>query len=121
MNNNADAMNHEEFLKWLDDYGACHEAIAWVAKAGHDLGAAWQQCTRGDWLLWWLEQAKGWSGLTSVTWWPRINEQYRDAFCRDGHVRSTTPIEHQAAADAIRKAVSLPEVLEAMQEETARA
>lgn len=40
-------MNNIEILKRLK---ACEEALEWYA--GRDSQAAWQECERGDWMLW---------------------------------------------------------------------
>ena len=107
-------MNHEEFMEWLDSNGACHKAIAWVAEHRADAATAWQQCERGDWLLWWVEM------LHPITEMPideiadmGIAEPYRETYWQHGNVRSATPAEHQAAADAVRAAVDFGGILEA--------
>ena len=45
-------MEHEEFVAWLEAREACDKAIEWVVANGLDSRDAWQQCERGDWLLW---------------------------------------------------------------------
>lgn len=43
-------MNSVEFQKKLEELNACEEAVKWAAgKSWHEV---YQQCERGDWLLW---------------------------------------------------------------------
>ena len=43
-------MNEKEFGKLLREIGACGEAVRWAK--GKSLAEVWEQCERGDWLLW---------------------------------------------------------------------
>ncbi len=43
-------MNDKEFSQLLRDIGACADARAWAK--GKSLAEVWEQCERGDWLLW---------------------------------------------------------------------
>ena len=43
-------MNSKEFSQLLRKIGACAEACEWAK--GKSLAGAWEQCERGDWLLW---------------------------------------------------------------------
>ena len=36
----------------LEDRGACDDAVDWAADFGDDYHGAWDQCERGDWMLW---------------------------------------------------------------------
>src|ERR1700690_856102 len=54
-------MNSSEFQTLLRRLYACDEAVNWAY--GKDLAEVWQQCERGDWLLWLCERmigTKGW-------------------------------------------------------------
>ncbi len=45
--------NKQDLLRKLDAYGACNEAVAWVvASKKRTARAVWEDCPRGDWLLW---------------------------------------------------------------------
>lgn len=52
-----------------DDLGIratpCDEALKWLADQP-DLSTAWQQCDRGNWMLWLLEQPEYWYDDASV-------------------------------------------------------
>ena len=41
----------DEFRRRLIELGACDDALSWAA--GKTAAEAWEQCERGDWLLWW--------------------------------------------------------------------
>ena len=43
-------MNAKEFSNLLRRIGACSEAREWAK--GKDFAQVWEQCERGDWLLW---------------------------------------------------------------------
>ena len=43
-------MNAQEFAQLLRKLGACEAARAWAK--GKSLAEVWEQCERGDWLLW---------------------------------------------------------------------
>ena len=43
-------MNAEEFNRFLVKKDACREAVTWAKDKS--LEEAWEQCERGDWLLW---------------------------------------------------------------------
>lgn len=43
-------MDNIEFVEKLRKYGACDEAIEWVAN--QSLEEIWDTCVRGDWLMW---------------------------------------------------------------------
>ena len=43
-------MNAPEFMKLLQELRACADAREWAE--GKDLAQVWQECQRGDWLLW---------------------------------------------------------------------
>lgn len=45
-------MNKEQFKEWLEYEEACSESMEWVE--GKDSKQAWEECTRGDWLVWLL-------------------------------------------------------------------
>ena len=45
-------MKHQEFIAWLEEHEACNKAMEWVMANGLNSRDAWQQCNRGDWLLW---------------------------------------------------------------------
>lgn len=51
-------MTRAELDRWLDEHSACPPALAWMATLP---GAApwqlWQQCRRGEWLLWLAKEA----------------------------------------------------------------
>ena len=38
--------------KKLEALGACREAVEWSAQYGDDFQRAWNECHRGDWMLW---------------------------------------------------------------------
>jgi len=39
-----------KFKEQLEDLNACEEAVEWVGD--RDLKTAWEECARGDWMLW---------------------------------------------------------------------
>ena len=43
-------MTNRQLRARLRKHDACSDAVQWVAK--RDLATAWQECPRGDWLLW---------------------------------------------------------------------
>lgn len=45
-----------KFIRELKDMNACTEAIKWVRENNYDMEAAWQNCNRGDWLLWYADK-----------------------------------------------------------------
>ena len=45
-------MEAQAFAKWLNDEGACGEALKW--QSGKTLRETWDSCERGDWLEWLL-------------------------------------------------------------------
>ena len=45
-------MEAAAFAKWLNDQGACREALKW--QSGKSLRETWDNCERGDWLEWLL-------------------------------------------------------------------
>jgi delta 1-pyrroline-5-carboxylate dehydrogenase len=45
-----------EFAEYLQKTGACREALAWVGEK--DFETAWQECHRGDWMLWFVQKAE---------------------------------------------------------------
>jgi hypothetical protein len=45
-------MDAQAFAKWLNDEGACREALKW--QSGKTLRETWDSCERGDWLEWLL-------------------------------------------------------------------
>ena len=45
-------MEAQAFAKWLNDEGACREALKW--QSGKTLRETWDSCERGDWLEWLL-------------------------------------------------------------------
>jgi hypothetical protein len=60
-------MNAEELSILLRSLKACKEALAW--SKGKTLSAAWQECTRPDWMLWLCARMidqRGWPGPTAV-------------------------------------------------------
>jgi hypothetical protein len=44
----------EEFKRRLIELGACDDALNWAD--GRTAAEAWEQCERGDWLLWWSQK-----------------------------------------------------------------
>ncbi len=44
----------DEFRRRLIELGACDDALSWAA--GKTAAEAWEQCERGDWLLWWAQK-----------------------------------------------------------------
>ena len=42
--------------KQLNKLNACNEAVNWVGEK--DLKTAWQECERGDWMLWYLQKTE---------------------------------------------------------------
>jgi hypothetical protein len=49
---------NEKVVKWLEGLHACPEAVEWVAKQT-TTKQAWQDCKRGDWMLWLLGKLSG--------------------------------------------------------------
>ena len=46
------------FREWLANNGACSKALEWLdTLEDQSPEAVWATCPRGDWLLWWHEQA----------------------------------------------------------------
>ena len=45
--------------KKLEALGACREAVEWSAQYGDDFQRAWNECHRGDWMLWLLGKLSG--------------------------------------------------------------
>ena len=45
-------MEAQAFAKWLNDEGACREALKW--QHSKTLRETWDTCQRGDWLEWLL-------------------------------------------------------------------
>jgi hypothetical protein len=45
-----------EFRAWLTKEKACSEAMEWLE--ARDGRQAWEECPRGDWLLWWAVKRK---------------------------------------------------------------
>src|ERR1017187_6915941 len=43
-------MTNDQLVKFLHSKSACHEAMLWLGV--RDLTAMWNECDRGDWLLW---------------------------------------------------------------------
>ena len=41
----------QDFINKLEELDACSEAIGWV-ETQETIEQAWQNCERGDWLLW---------------------------------------------------------------------
>src|SRR5271168_1861443 len=56
-NDHGDAAMHATLARKLKALRACKEAVAWAE--GREWPAAWQECERGDWMLW-LCGTKSW-------------------------------------------------------------
>ena len=41
----------------LQGWSPCYEGLEFARKRGFDWGRVWEECERGDWLIWWLERA----------------------------------------------------------------
>lgn len=60
-------MNAQKFEKLLEKLGACEPARRWAK--GKSLAEVWEQCERGDWLLWLahrMAEKKGWPNREAV-------------------------------------------------------
>jgi hypothetical protein len=49
-------------FKALRELNACDEAVAFSEKFGSDYQAGWEQCERGDWMLWLIGKGGGKNG-----------------------------------------------------------
>ena len=49
-------MTSAEFREWLGEQNACIAAMEWLGE--RDERQAWEECERGDWLLWWAGKRK---------------------------------------------------------------
>ena len=47
-------MKKDKFVSLLEELNACSEAIKWMSEFEGTTKQAWQQCDRGDWMLWLL-------------------------------------------------------------------
>src|SRR5882672_9978527 len=65
-------LSAKQFSTLLKKLGACEEAVEW--SAGKSLKETWEQCERGDWLLWLVGYMVGKEG------WP-IRQQLVLAAC----------------------------------------
>lgn len=45
-----------KFKNWLTARGACDDAMEWAATLAYDLKRVYDECHRGDWLLWWARR-----------------------------------------------------------------
>lgn len=43
----------------LTELGACRDAVEWSQQYGDDFQRAWDDCRRGDWMLWLLGKLSG--------------------------------------------------------------
>ena len=46
----------QEFYQWLKENNACEDAVKWIKANDYDARQTWEQCQRGDWLLWWAKK-----------------------------------------------------------------
>ena len=53
-------MDAEQFRQFLEEHGACDEAVAW--SRGKCLIEVWFQCARVDWLIWLVDRLSGEKG-----------------------------------------------------------
>jgi len=53
-----------KFKEQLEDLNACEEAVEWVGD--RDLKTAWEECVRGDWMLWLAARLKVDSKLVAL-------------------------------------------------------
>ena len=51
-------MDNKELIEKLKELGLCGEAIDWVKENNYDLNQVWENCHRGDWLIWLLVKTK---------------------------------------------------------------
>ena len=94
--------NARAFAKWLNDQGACSEALKW--QSGKSLRENWDSCERGDWLEWLLNEC-------GYQWTAPAEEAYQKAkaLAQYERVTATAWAEYQRVkADTIRTLIPYP-------------
>jgi hypothetical protein len=56
-------MNNQEFKAFLKDKGACNDAMEWLD--ARTAKQTFEECHRGDWLLWWLRR-ESWIDINQI-------------------------------------------------------
>jgi len=97
---------------------ACDDGYDWAEQFGTDWRRAWQECKRGDWMLWlcarigvdrrWLVMAAVWCAVPSLAHVPRGERRPHDALwaARRWALGERSARHAQDAAAAARAAVS---------------
>ena len=97
-------MDAQAFAKWLNDEGACREALKW--QHGRTLRETWNQCERGDWLEW-LLNACGYQW--TATAWAEYERVTATAWAEYARVTATAWAEYaRVTADTIRRLIPYP-------------
>ena len=79
-------MESAAFAKWLNDQGACREALKW--QRGKSLRETWDTCERGDWFEWLLN-------ASNYHWTAPAEEAYQKATAPawEAYQKATAPAE----------------------------
>ena len=94
----------ELFAKWLNDEGACREALKW--QHGRTLRETWDQCVRGDWLEWLLAACGSQWTSPALAEYNRVKAA---AWAEYNRVNAPALAEYQrVTADAIRTLIPYP-------------
>lgn len=57
MNKSIDPIRYREVRAFIERFGPCDEAVAWLDENQvPNMQAAWDRCPRGDWLAWTIDQ-----------------------------------------------------------------
>ena len=96
------------FAKWLNDEGACREALKW--QSGKSLTETWESCERGDWLEWLLSACNYQWTAPALAEYQRVTAP---AWAEYERVKATALAEYQrvkATAWAEYQRVTAPEI-----------
>jgi hypothetical protein len=91
-------MTHKQFIKLLNDLGACEDAVTWVEENGYDLATAYRKCERADRMIWLFARMAGKKG------WPTEAEVGLTVCCCAARVLKYVSEGEDRPANAIRTA-----------------
>jgi len=92
------------FAKWLNDEGACREAMKW--QSGKTLLETWESCERADWLEWLLSSC---NYQFTAPAWAEYQRVTATALAEYERVKATAWAEYErVAATEIRRIVGNP-------------
>lgn len=86
---NLSEMTHDQFMRLLKIQGACPDAVEWCSKHGGTPEEMWNDCTRGDWLGWFIRQNLVDLGYDLRDWASALSEAIKDGDFSEKALSST--------------------------------